>query len=86
VTSSPFEETPRQLQALVAYPREDLDRELKGWLDLNDGEHAASLMKAVLALANHGGGFVLIGFTEQQGTWVEDTAGRPPDLTLYVWR
>ena len=37
-------------------PREDLDRELKGWLDLKEGEQAASLMKAVLALANHGGG------------------------------
>lgn len=83
VTSSPIEETPRQLQALVAYPREDLDRELKGWLDLDDGENAASLMKAVLALANHGGGFVLIGFAEELGAWVEDAAGRPADLTMY---
>lgn len=80
---SPSEETPRQLQALVAYPREDLDRELKGWLDLNEGEQVASLMKAVLALANHGGGFVLLGFTEQQGTWAEDVDGRPTDLTSY---
>jgi hypothetical protein len=77
------EETPRQLEALIAYPREDLDRELKGWLDLNHGEHAASLMKAVLALANHGGGFVLLGFTEKQGTWMEDVDGRPADLTCY---
>jgi hypothetical protein len=83
VASSPPEETPRQLQALIAYPREDLDRELKGWLDLNAGEHAASLMKAVLALANHGGGFVLVGFTEQQGTWIEDVDHRPSDLTSY---
>jgi hypothetical protein len=73
----------QKLQALVAYPREDLDRELKGWLDLDDGENAASLMKAVLALANHGGGFVLIGFTEELGTWVEDEAGRPADLMMY---
>jgi hypothetical protein len=40
-------------------------------------------MKAVLALANHGGGFVLVGFTEQEGTWVEDVDHRPTDLTSY---
>jgi hypothetical protein len=77
------DEIPRQLEALIAYPREDLDRELKGWLDMHDGEQAASLLKAVLALANHGGGFVLIGFSEQLGTWVPDEAQRPTDLKAY---
>ena len=27
-------------------------------------------MKAILALANYGGGLVLIGFREENGTWV----------------
>jgi hypothetical protein len=38
----------RRLQSLVAYPREGLDVELKGWLDLADGEQAASLLKAIV--------------------------------------
>ena len=73
----------RQLQPLVAYPRESLEVELKGWLDLEDGEQAASLLKAILALANHGGGYVLIGFTEESGTWKPEEANRPLDLSQY---
>src|SRR6266498_5815270 len=64
----------RQLQALIAYPREGLDVELKGWLDMTDEAHQADFVKAILALANHGGGFVLIGFGEENGTWVPDEA------------
>jgi predicted HTH transcriptional regulator len=73
----------RQLQPLVGYPRETLEIELKGWLDLSNAEHVGSLVKAILALANHGGGYVLIGFLEQGGTWVPDEANRPPDLSDY---
>jgi hypothetical protein len=54
-----------QLKLLVDSPGERLDVELKNWLDLNDNAHRALLAKAILALANHGGGVVLIGFTEQ---------------------
>jgi hypothetical protein len=73
----------RQLQPLMAYPRESLETELKGWLDVTDGEQAASLVKAILALANHGGGYVLIGFTESGGTWNLDEANRPSDLNQF---
>jgi hypothetical protein len=73
----------RQLQALLAYPREGLEVELKGWLDLDDGEQAAALTKAILALSNHGGGFVLVGFTEAEGVWLADEQHRPPDLSRY---
>jgi hypothetical protein len=73
----------RRLQSLVAYPREGLDVELKGWLDLADGEQAASLLKAILALANHGGGYVLVGFREDGGSWTPDEANRPTDLHQY---
>ncbi|MBA3425596.1 MAG: ATP-binding protein [Rubrobacter sp.] len=38
--------------------------ELKDWLDLGQGEHKADLVKAILALANHGGGYVLIGYDD----------------------
>ena len=71
-----------QLQSVIAYPREELDIEIKGWLDLNDNEGKANLAKALMAIANHGGGHVLIGFTEANEKWVPD-APRPPDLSGY---
>jgi transcriptional regulator with XRE-family HTH domain len=72
----------RRLQDLLAYPREDLDEELKGWLDLSLEDHKADLAQAILALANHGGGYVLIGFTRSDGNWVPD-AKRPSNLNGY---
>lgn len=54
----------RRLEALTRNPREDLEVELKNWLDLDQGEHKADLTKAILALANHGGGYVLIGYDD----------------------
>lgn len=49
-----MEPSPRQLESLTRNPREGLAVELKGWLDLNQGEHKADLVNAILALANHG--------------------------------
>lgn len=55
----------RRLTDLVDNPRETLDVELKDWLDLRGNpEHKALVAKALLALANHGGGFLLIGFVD----------------------
>ncbi len=61
-----------RLADLLLDPREALDVEIKDWLDLADSEEdKAKLAKALLALANHGGGFVLIGLTElESGTYV----------------
>jgi predicted HTH transcriptional regulator len=54
-----------RLSDLLLDLREAQDAEIKGWLDLRGNEeHKATLAKALLALANHGGGFVVIGFTE----------------------
>ncbi len=61
---------------LAANPREDLETELKGWLDLSDGADKANLAHAILALANHGGGAILVGFEEAGGEWRE--APGPP--------
>ena len=55
----------RELQPLISEPREDLGVEYKDWLDLTTNEHKATLAKAAIALANHGGGFIVIGFAEQ---------------------
>ncbi len=72
----------RRLQDLVAYPREDLDVEVKSWLDLSDQEARADLAQAMLALANHGGGYVIVGMTESAGAWSVDSP-RPPSLAPY---
>ena len=37
---------------------EELGVEHKGWIDLTSKEHKATLAKAAIALANHGGGFI----------------------------
>lgn len=73
----------RRLQDLLVYPREDLDTELKGWLDLSSPEGKANLAQAILALANHGGGYILVGFTETEGSWVP-AEPRPDDLNGYT--
>jgi predicted HTH transcriptional regulator len=39
---------------------------LKEWLDIvGNNDHRAILAKALIALANQGGGFVVVGFTDQ---------------------
>ncbi|WP_436642473.1 AlbA family DNA-binding domain-containing protein [Microbaculum sp. FT89] len=71
------------LDELVSEPRESLDIEVKEWLDLVDNENRAALAKEVIALANHGGGYIVIGFAEQpDGTFIAATP-RPP--TLDAW-
>lgn len=49
------------LARLVDEPVETLEVELKSWLDLSDKSHRASLAKELIALANHGGGVVMLG-------------------------
>ena len=63
-------------------PRESLDVELKGWLDLTSRDHQALLAKAIIALANHGGGMIIIGLA-QQGANVLEAANRPVDLVAF---
>ena len=46
----------QRLADLLVAPREDLDCEIKNWLDLESGDAKATFAKAVIALANHGGG------------------------------
>ena len=52
------------LRSLVEYPMERLDAEYKDWLDLSANPGRATLAKAAIALANHGGGFIILGFAE----------------------
>jgi hypothetical protein len=58
-------------QEIVLDPRESLGTEIKGWLDLSLNEDRANLAQGLLALANHGGGVVLVGYREGDGSWFE---------------
>lgn len=71
----------RRLELLVQNPRESMEVEIKDWLDLDEKEHQADLVKAILALANHGGGYILIGFREVSGVYQQtDTEQRISEL------
>ncbi len=72
----------RRLQDLLAYPREDLGTELKSWLDLSNESNKANLAQAMIALANYGGGYIIIGFAEDGGIWIPATP-RPTKLDMY---
>ena len=67
------------LQQLVETPSEHLNVELKGWLDLTGNGHRGTLAKALIALANHGGGVAVIGF-DDHGNPAEN---RPDNLGPY---
>ena len=56
--------TVEDLRPLVDYPMERLDAEYKDWLDLSKNHGRATLAKAAIALANHGGGYIVIGLAE----------------------
>lgn len=72
-----------RLADLLLEPREDLNIEIKNWLGLRNDEPAkATFAKAALAIANHGGGFIILGLTETDQGFVE-APGRPPTLDGY---
>lgn len=70
-----------ELQELLRTPREDLDIELKQWMDMADKNVQAKLAKEILALRNHGGGYLVIGFKDEHPA-VPDPA-RPANLDGY---
>ncbi len=56
----------RRLADLLIEPRETMNVEHKAWLDLADPEHKAIVAKAIIALANHGGGFIIFGIDDKE--------------------
>jgi hypothetical protein len=71
------------LDDLINEPRETLDVEVKEWLDLHDNDHKAIVAKEIIALANHGGGVLVIGFEEQEDGTFKTASGRPSDLQAW---
>lgn len=72
-----------QLQALVDVPHETLNIEVKRWLDLSSKADQAVLAKAAIALANHGGGFIVLGFEEAGDGSFHCHSPRPDTLEAY---
>ena len=66
------------LQLLISEPREDLAVEYKNWLKFDQEKDMANLAKACIALANHGGGFLVLGFDEQFNSLI--SVRRPVDV------
>jgi len=69
----------RRLGEYLEHPRESLDCEYKGWLDLSRDADRADLAQAILAMANHGGGVIVIGYSEADGKW-QPASSRPASL------
>ncbi len=59
-----------ELLPLVAEAREDLASEYKNWLNLTKTNHKAVLAKAAIAIANHGGGYIIIGMRDERAQLV----------------
>jgi hypothetical protein len=71
-----------ELEPLLAAPAEAPDVEYKCWLDLKgNDEHRALLAKAAIALANEGGGFIVIGFREERPNLISEP--RPANIAAY---
>lgn len=67
-----------EINELLLAPTERLSMELKAWLDLGVEDDRAKIAKALMALRNHGGGVLVVGFDNK--TLKPIAAGRPPDL------
>lgn len=59
---------PDQIKQLVNKPSESLGLELKQWIDINTNKAIAKIVKGLTALRNHNGGYLLIGFNNNDGS------------------
>src|SRR2546429_2657512 len=67
-----------RIKALVERPGESLAIEIKRWIDPDQPQGKAILVKAALALRNYGGGYIVIGFDND--TLEPDKHNVPPDV------
>jgi hypothetical protein len=66
------------IQALVERPGESLSVEIKRWIDPDQPEGIGMIVRAALALRNHGGGYIVIGFDNK--TLQPDQNNVPSDV------
>jgi hypothetical protein len=77
---SPMEIDFSPIQALVDRPGESLAVEIKRWIDPDQPEGIAMIVRAALALRNHGGGYLVIGFDNK--TLEPDKNNVPSDVRV----
>ena len=75
-------DTQLRLRQLLDYPREGMSTEIKDWLDLEERTVRANVARGLLALANHGGGYLLFGFRDLATGW-EPSGSCPFDIARY---
>jgi hypothetical protein len=54
-----------RIQNLIDQPQESLSVELKAWINPDEPEGVAKIIKNALAMRNHNGGYVVIGFNDK---------------------
>lgn len=67
-----------RINDLVAAPSESLNVEIKRWIDPDEPDGIAKLIKAAFAIRNRNGGFFLIGF--DNNTLAPEDSNRPNDV------
>lgn len=72
---------PDFLAQLLLNPQETLDVEFKNWLDPRNDDHRPKIAKELLALANHGGGFLIFGFVDKS---MQPDPNRPVDFSAFT--
>jgi hypothetical protein len=68
-----------RIKELIDRPSESLSIELKGWFDPDSLEGIAKLVRGAIAMRNHGGGYILIGFHNETG--LADLENAPADVS-----
>ena len=73
-----------RIQALVDRPNESLSIELKRWINPDQPEGAAKIVKTALALRNHGGGYLVIGFDDNTHGPDQDNAPQDVQAAFHI--
>jgi hypothetical protein len=78
--------TVQDLQLLLQFPSEKLSIEYKSWLDIADNAGRANLAKAAIAIANEGGGVIVLGMRENRANGgALGSQSRPAELALQLY-
>jgi predicted HTH transcriptional regulator len=67
-----------RLNELIANPAEGLNVEIKRWLDPDQPEGIAKIVRAALSIRNRNGGYLIIGFDDK--TLQPDIVGAPKEV------
>lgn len=73
-----------ELLALLDEPNETLTAEYKSWLDLGETRNRSVLAKAAIALANSGGGIIVLGMRHQEGKGPLESVPKPVEVDPYT--